>query len=186
MAKTSTIRPVSLGGSLLTLVPLAGLVGLGLLAGLPPRDAVLTAALLFLLYRWVLVRRVLLSDHRAGILAMRAGRFEDGLRAFEKSEAFFARHRWLDRWRAPVLGSASAWGFEVLARYNQAYALSRLGRGEEALEAASALLEAHPGVVPAQELRDVLLAGSRLHPEVGAAMDDDESSSAQGEGARAG
>lgn len=174
MASQSTVtRPMSLLGALLTFVPLGVTIGAWTLTGLPLRHATMAGAATYLVYRWVVVRRVILAEHRRGILAMRAGRFEEGLEAFRASEAWFDRHRTLDRYRALLLGSASRHPFRILARYNQGYALSRLGRGEEALERLDAVLEEAPDMNMARELRDVLLAGSRLHPDVGRAMSDD-------------
>lgn len=171
MAGHSTItRPLSLAGSLLTLVPLSLVVAAFWLAGLALRDAALAGAGTYLAYRWIVVRRVILAEHRRGILAVHAGRFEEGLAAFRASEAWFAEHRTLDRFRALLLGSGGPYPYRILARYNQAYALSRLGRGEDALALLDDVLREQPDMTMARELRDVLLAGSRLHPEVGRAM----------------
>ncbi|MEZ4338121.1 MAG: tetratricopeptide repeat protein [Sandaracinaceae bacterium] len=171
-SKSTIVRPMSALGALVTMIPLGLTVGAFALSGLDLRHAMMAGAGTYLLYRWVVVRRVILAEHRRGILAMRAGRFEEGLEAFRASERWFERHPTLDRFRALLLGSASRHPFRILARYNQGYALSRLGRGEEALERLEEVLREHPDMAMASELRDVLLAGSRLHPEVGRAMSD--------------
>ena len=169
-AHSSTVRPASRLGSVLTLVPLTLVIAALWLAGLGSGGAVLVGSALYLLYRYVVVRRVLLRDHRRGVIELRAGRFEAGLEAFVRSEQVWAKRPRLDRYRALLLGSAAAHGFHLLARYNQAYALSRLGEGEEAIARLDEVLERAPDMLVARELRDVLLAGSRLHPDVGRAM----------------
>lgn len=156
---------------LLALVPYAALVSAARLAGLSfYPGAVLVATLVFLVYRLFVVRLGLCRDHRRGVLLIRRGKFAEGLAAFEKSERVWERRPTLDRFRAVLLGSATPHRFAILARYNQAYALSRLGRGEECLEKLEATLADDPSMLQARELRDVLLAGSALHPEVGEVM----------------
>jgi len=166
----SIVRPMSWGGALLTLVPLSASIALFWASGLGFDQALWAGSATYLAYRWIVVRRIILKDHRAGVLATRRGRFEEALQCFERSEAAFLKRERLDRYRAVLLGSASSHRFLTLARYNQAYAVSRLGRGAEALERLDAVLAEHSDMVPARELRDVLLAGSTLHPEVGEAM----------------
>lgn len=159
-------------GALLTLVPLALFVLAPWLAGasLYP-SAVLFGSLSFLLYRLIVVRAILCRDHRRGVVLTRRGRFEEAVVAFEASERVWGQRPTLDRFRALLLGSATPYRFTVLARYNRAYALSRLGRGEESLAILQNLLAEDASMLPARELRDVLLAGATLHREVGEALE---------------
>ena len=166
----SVVRPSRLGSQLLTLVPLGAAIALPYLAGLSHPFATLVGVFGFLAFRIFVVRFGLCRDHRRGIVLIRRGRFTEGLEAFERSERVWRARPRLDRLRGVLLGSATPHRFAVLALYNQAYALSRLGDGERALERLSAVLEEDPSMLPARELRDVLLAGAGLHPEVGHAM----------------
>lgn len=167
----STVRPTRLSSVLLSLVPLAVCVAVPWALGLSLYPmATFIGVLAFLAYRLFVVRFGLCADHRRGIAHVRRGNFAAGLESFERSERVWQRRPFLDRYRAILLGSATAHRFHTLARYNQAYALSRLGRGEQALALLSRVLEDDPAMLPARELRDVLLAGSALHPEVGETM----------------
>jgi hypothetical protein len=94
-----------------------------------------------------------------GISLTRRGKFEDAIVAFRPSEAFWATHPTLDRFRGLVLGSATSHSFYVFALYNQAYCFSRLGRGGEAHELVERVLSKHPDMLQARELRDVMTAG---------------------------
>lgn len=159
-AQASIVRPWRLGGLLLALIPVAAFACLGFSLGGPDRG--LTYGLIgYLVYRIGFVRFVVCRDHRRGISLTMRGAFEEAISAFRTSEEFWSRHATLDRLRAPLLGSATSHSFHVLARYNQAYCLSRLGRGSEALALAERILASHPDMVPARELRDILEAGSR-------------------------
>lgn len=167
----SIVRPMTLTSTLLSLVPLSVALALPWLAGLSfYPSGMIVGTFGFLTFRVVVVRFGLCRDHRRGIMLMRGGRFEEGRAAFIESQRVWQARPTLDRHRALLLGSATPHTFAVLARYNQAYALSRLGRGEEALALLDAVLADDPSMMIARELRDVLLAGSVLHPEVGAAM----------------
>lgn len=172
MADRSTVaRPIRWPNAFATLVPLSLFVAVPWAAGMSLwPSALMGGAWGFVLFRVFVVRLGLCRDHRRGVLALRRGRFEEGIAAFERSEAKWAARPTLDRFRAVLLGSATPWRFHTLARYNRAYALSRLGRGEASLELLNTVLREDPTMSMAAELRDVLLAGSALHPEVGRAM----------------
>jgi hypothetical protein len=170
-SKSSIVRPTRFWPAVLAMVPYAALVAALSATGMSfYPSALLFGTLLFLLYRLIVVRRVVCRDHRRGVVLLKRGRFEEGLAAFERSEAVWRARPVLDRYRALILGSATPYRFEILARYNQAYALSRLGRGNECLDRLASVLEDDPSMMQAKELRDVLLAGSVLHPDVGEAM----------------
>ena len=172
MADHSTVaRPIRWPNMFGTLVPLSLFVAVPWAAGLSLwPTALMAGAWGFVLFRIFVVRLGLCRDHRRGVISLRRGKFEEGIAAFERSEAKWTARPTLDRFRSVLLGSATPWRFRTLARYNRAYALSRLGRGEEALALLNEVLDEAPSMYMAAELRDVLLAGSALHPEVGQAM----------------
>lgn len=114
----------------------------------------------FAAYRVGVVRLIICRHHRAGVSLTRAGKFSDAIRAFRLSAAFWARWAWLDRLRGLLLGSSVAYPFGHLARYNQAYCYSRMGRGEEARDILRTLIADAPGMQIARELLAVLEAGA--------------------------
>lgn len=153
----SIIKPVRATGVVVALLPPALFVLASSWAwasdlGLPLGVAV------YLFYRLVIVRRLVCRDHRLGISLTRRGRFEEAVAAFRRSEAFWAQHPVLDRFRGPVLGSAMSHSFHVFALHNQAYCLARLGRGDEAQAILDRVLSTHPDMLQARELRDVMTA----------------------------
>lgn len=152
-----TIRPTSGAGALLSVVPVALFCSIGFALG-GSDSGLLIGAAAFVLFRLVFVRRVLLRDHARGIRATAAGRFEEALGAFERSEAIWEARPFLDRHRALLLGSAVRYPFHFLSIFNQAYALGRLSRGEEALAMLERLDSLVPGSPLAKSLRDLLEA----------------------------
>lgn len=159
-AKASIIRPTGKVAMLVALVPM-GVMMLGCAIALRSDDTgIIVGLAIFIFYRILVVRLFICRDHHIGVVASVQGRFEDALKAFERSEAFWARHETLDRFRALLLGSATSHPFQILAIYNQGYCLSRLKRGSEARAQLERVLAKAPDMGPARELRDVLDAGA--------------------------
>ena len=159
----NTVRSVRWSGVALALVPPLGAVFVGY-AALGPDDGPPVGIVAYAFYRLFIVRRLVCRDHRLGVVLTRRGQFAEAIAAFQRSETFWERHPTLDRYRALVLGSATSHGFGVLARYNQAYCLSRLKRGREALNLVGRVLAEAPDMLPARELRDILEAGAGREP----------------------
>jgi len=156
MAAVPTERPTSILGALISLGTLLVFCVAGALVAPRPEVGVLVGAAIFLVYRLV-VREGLCRDHRRGIRLTRAGDFRGGLDAFKRSEAFWGRHALLDRYRWVVLGSSGPYRFLTLARYNQAYCLSRLNRVPEAMRLVEQVLGESPKMSAALELKAALL-----------------------------
>jgi hypothetical protein len=117
-------------------------------------------SLAFAFYRVAVVRFIICRHHRAGVTLTRAGRFHDAVQAFRRSAAFWHQWAWLDRLRGLLLGSSVAYPFGQLARYNQAYCYSRMGRGDEARDTLRALIHDAPQMLIATELLSLLDAGA--------------------------
>lgn len=157
-AQASIVRPVGLVGVLLALVPPVLLTvtfatAFGSDLGLP------LGLIIYVFYRLIVVRRIVCRDHRLGVALTRRGKFDDAIAAFRRSEAFWARHPTLDRFRGLVLGSGTSHSFHVFALYNQTHCLSRLGRSAEASTLVERILSEHPGMLQARELREIMAAG---------------------------
>ena len=163
----STIRPASALGTFISLGMLGVFSGVGALLAPRAEIGILGGAALFLVYR-LIVREWLCRDHRRGMRLTQGGNFREGLIAFQRSEAFWRRHPTLDRYRWALLASAGPYSFHALARYNQAYCLSRLNRVTEAYKVLEAVLVEAPDMGPAVELRDSLAKVVHTAAEPGA------------------
>jgi hypothetical protein len=154
------VRRLSRPALLLHLAVLGGLVALT--ARIFPEygrlDAVLVGAAPWV--AWSVVARPLLTrHHRAGIRALRAGRYDEAALAFAESRDFFTRHPALDRYRFLILMSAGAAPYRELAMCNIAYARARAGDIAAARKACGEALAAYPGSVVAASIAGSLPPG---------------------------
>lgn len=147
------LRPTSLAGTLLAMVPPAVCAVAGWLAWGGLLDGAILGVLAWFVLRFVLVRQLLTRHHQRGTRLAREGQWEAALQAYAASEALWAGHPLLDRWRAPLLGTAARWPYRVLALYNQALCLAELQRTDEALALLARVERLSPGLPPARELR---------------------------------
>ena len=151
----STIRPTSALGTVVSLGTLGMFCVLGALVSPRAEIGIIGGALVFLAYR-LAAREWLCGDHRRGMRLTQSGNFRDGLAAFRDSEKFWAAHPTLDQLRWALLASAGPYSFLTLARYNQAYCLSRMNRVREAAAVLETVLAVAPEMRPAIELRESL------------------------------
>lgn len=154
------VRRLSRRALLLHLAIVGGLVALAwrLFPGYGPVDAALVGAFPYALGTMA-VRPLLTWHHRAGVRALRRGRFADAVADFEASLDFFTRHPLLDRYRFVLLLSAGAAGYRELAMCNLAYAHARAGDREAALAWCDRALADYPGNPVASAIRDTLPPG---------------------------
>ncbi|HEY3489053.1 MAG TPA: hypothetical protein VGK27_02895 [Candidatus Deferrimicrobiaceae bacterium] len=155
------VRRLSRPALLLHLALLGGLIALT--ARVFPAyglfDAILVGAAPYVCYSAV-VRPLLTRRHRAGIRLLRAGRFDDAVRAFEDSRDYFTRHPALDRYRFLILMSAGAASYRELAMGDIAYAHARAGHRAAAREACEQALAAFPGCAVARFVLETLPPGA--------------------------
>jgi len=107
---------------------------------------------------WTL-RLTLQRHHRAGMRHLRKKRYEEALVCFYKSEAFFKKHAWVDRYRFITMFNSSAYSYHEMALHNQAYALAHLDRVTEACAALEKLLLIAP------EREDVVRMLNEIRPD---------------------
>ncbi len=78
---------------------------------------------------FLIVRRLVASDHRKGVTFVRKEKFDQAVQAFENSYRFFCRHKWIDRYRYITLLSSSAMSYREMALVNIAFCHSQTGNG---------------------------------------------------------
>lgn len=162
--RASTIRPTTWSGTAQAIVLFAVFWAVSATLVGEWIRGLAVGSLAFAFYRVAIVRFIICRHHRAGVSLTRAGRFHDAVQAFRKSAAFWQRWAWLDRLRGLLLGSSVAYPFGQLARYNQAYCYSRMGRGEEARDILRVLIADAPQMHIAGELLSLLEAEATPAP----------------------
>jgi len=91
------------------------------------------AALGYLIFCRVMRARFV-RDHRMGMRAYNAQKFQDAISHFEASYRFFSTHPRLDSWRSLLFGVASPNSYRVVALCNMAYCYSQSGYGQQAIK----------------------------------------------------
>jgi hypothetical protein len=124
----------------------------------PAIVGVAIGGLLFVALRIGVVRWPLVRHQRQGLNLARAGDLQGAIHAFDRSEAFWLRHPWLDerRW---LLGTSARWSFLQMARTNRATCRASLGQTDTALAELATILAVDPDLGPARLLHDNLLRG---------------------------
>ncbi|WP_458627071.1 tetratricopeptide repeat protein [Winogradskyella sp. PC D3.3] len=93
-----------------------------------PENVFLFSALTYLLISLSL-RNLIPHDHRKGIKNSNIGKFENAISDFEKSYAFFKKHKWIDNYRFIILLSSSKMAYKEMALANIAFCYSQIGNG---------------------------------------------------------
>jgi len=110
------------------------------------------------------MRAIFARDHKNGMRAYRAQKFQEAISHFEASYRFFSTHRRLDAWRSLLFGVASPNPYRVIALCNMAYCYSQAGDGQQAIKLYEQALQEKPDCVLAKAslnmLRSVLSAPS--------------------------
>ncbi len=175
MSQRSSLRPVSVAGAaqallLLGLFVLVSGTVLGeLFAG------IIAGCAAFLVWRFGLVRVVLLRHLRKGTRQAQAGLYSSALKSFALSAQAWEGRRWLDSGRGVLLGSAARWPFRALSRYNQAWCLAKLGHLAEAQVVLQSLVRDQPKMGVAEQLLSSLgpAPEAAAVPEAWPALDTD-------------
>ncbi|MGH7979942.1 MAG: hypothetical protein ACREE6_11255, partial [Limisphaerales bacterium] len=94
---------------------------------------ILIGALVYHIFCRVM-RAKFVRDHRNGMRAYQARKFQDAISHFERSYQFFSAHRRLDTWRSLLFGVASANPYRVIALCNMAYCYTQAGDGHHAIK----------------------------------------------------
>ena len=82
----------------------------------------------------VVLRMAIPSNHRKGVSYLKKKDFERAFREFERSFAFFSRHRWIDKYRFVVLLSSSKTSYTEMALLNLGFCSAQVGKTAQAKE----------------------------------------------------
>jgi small-conductance mechanosensitive channel len=107
-----------------------------------PAD-IFIGALVYLLFCRVMRARFA-REHKSGMRAYHAQKFQDAISHFEASYRFFSTHRWLDTSRSLLFGVASPNPYRVIALCNMAYCYSQTGEGQRAIKLYEQALQEKP------------------------------------------
>jgi tetratricopeptide (TPR) repeat protein len=130
----------------LSVVPQVAVLALLILIArfLGAREPLIAGALTYLAASFVL-RSVIPRHHRNGIYFYKKERFAEAIPYFYKSYDFFARHAWVDRWRAVTMLSPSRMSYREMALINVAYCLAQAGERERSILEYRRALAEFPG-----------------------------------------
>jgi len=106
-------------------------------------------------------RAILARHHKSGVRRLRRRRWAEALPCFQRSQAFFERFPWLDRYRQLFLMSPSGASYHEMALLNQAACLVRLDRGFEARQLYERVLDLYPDSPVAEAALKAMAAGTR-------------------------
>jgi tetratricopeptide (TPR) repeat protein len=104
-------------------------------------------------------RAILARHHRSGVRLVLRRRWAEALPCFQRSQAFFERFPWLDRYRQIFLMSSSGASYHEMAVVNQATCLVHLERGAEARRLYERVLELYPDSPMAEAALKAMAAG---------------------------
>lgn len=90
------------------------------------------------------------GHHRAGIDAYRIRRFDEAVAHHRASFELFDRHRWIDRWRFLLFGTAGRTPYRTMALGNMAYAEAMRGNRSAAVSLFEEALRLTPGYANAE------------------------------------
>ncbi len=117
----SRVNWAAVGLQLLVLVSLFLLLGF---LGLDP----LFVPVIYLTWSWG-AKLWLARDHRRSIGMIKAGRYAEAIPHCDTSAVWSEQRSWMDRNRAVVMLSSSAWSYREMALAKRAFCLGLSGRG---------------------------------------------------------
>lgn len=139
---TPIIRQASWIVALPSLLILSAASALGFYVG--GNNGIVVAVSCYLGYS-IASRTLVAREHRSGIQLVRRKRFADAIPHFERSFAFFDRHRWLDSGRGIFLLSSSRASYREMALLNAAFCFSQTGASDRAVLTYQRCLQLFPG-----------------------------------------
>ena len=104
-------------------------------------------------------RAILARHHKAGVRRIFRREWAEAIPCFQRSQAFFERFPWIDRYRQLFLMSPSGASYHEMALVNQAVCLVHLNRGAEARQLYERVLAQYPDSPLAEAALKAMAAG---------------------------
>ena len=140
-AKVPIVRQVSWPAILVIIV--LWILFLAVFAFFIPKHGLFMGAVLFALLSIVLQQTIPLS-HKKGMKAIKQKDFKTASEYFSQSADFFTKNRWLDKYRAVTLLSASKMCYREMALCNIAFCYAQTMQPEKAKALYEQILEEYP------------------------------------------
>ena len=107
-------------------------------------------------------RRWIPRHHRKGMRLLGQKKYQEAILAFEDSLAFFAKHRWVDSYRAITLMTPSSFSYREMALMNIAHAHGQLDDGESSRAYYEQVVEEYPNNEIAQVALKLIEASTKI------------------------
>ena len=162
MSQTPIVRPVSWLNAGVTLGILAVFLVIGFV--LNRSVGVVVGAGLYLALSQSL-RNVIAQHHRNGVRHSKRKEFERAISEFQKSDAFFRDHEWIDRFRAITMLSAAGMRYREMALVSLGFCYAQIGDGLRARQSYEQSLIEFPDNEMAKAALRLMDAGASVKQE---------------------
>ncbi|MEI2271670.1 tetratricopeptide repeat protein [Sphingobacterium sp. ML3W] len=116
---------------------------LAVFAFLFQKHGIFIGAVLFSLL-FILLQRLIPSSHNKGMKAIKQQDFKTATEHFKQSVVFFTKYKWVDKYRALTMLSASKMSYREMGLCNIAFCYSQTGQAEKAKALYKEILEEYP------------------------------------------
>jgi tetratricopeptide (TPR) repeat protein len=136
-----TVRQISLFALIIQIVIAYGLIAFYYFFNV--NEPLLFGLVTYIILQAIL-RYTITLDHRRGIGLYKDKKYKEAIMEFEKSYAFFSKHRWVDKYKSITLLSASRISYLEMALINMAYCYGQIGKGAKSKELYEEALKEFP------------------------------------------
>jgi len=106
-------------------------------------EGMIVASVLFFILITAL-QQLIPKSHKKGMKAVKQNEFNGAIEYFKQSVDFFTKKKWLDKYRAVTMFSASKMCFREMGLCNIAFCYSQTGQAEKAKALYEEILEEYP------------------------------------------
>jgi len=140
-ANVPIVRPISWPAVFIIILVWA--IFIVVFAFLIEKHGIFIGAVLFALLS-VLLQRLIPASHNKGMKALKQNNFESAIAYFKESVDYFTRNKWVDKYRALTMLSASKMSYREMGLCNIAFCYSQTGQAEKAKALYKEILEEYP------------------------------------------